>query len=125
MSIDLRFIITIVIFILTLVFGFWLSNSGKPYNGVLFNIHKLLALAVVILMTISIYNLFEITNIQILHVILIFMAILGVAAMFFSGAMLSTEKLRYEVILAIHKIATVLLVLVVAAMVYRLHVLNL
>ena len=30
-----------VVFILTLIFGFWLSSTGKPYNGVLFNIHKL------------------------------------------------------------------------------------
>ena len=30
-----------IAFVLTLAFGFWLSNSGKPYNGILFNFHKM------------------------------------------------------------------------------------
>lgn len=29
--------------------GFWLSRSGKPYNGILFNVHKLVVLAAAVL----------------------------------------------------------------------------
>jgi hypothetical protein len=38
-----RFVIPGIVFILTLAFGFWLSRSGRPYNGLLFNIHQLIA----------------------------------------------------------------------------------
>jgi hypothetical protein len=51
-----------IIFLLTLVFGIWLSNSGKPYNGILFNIHKLIALGAVIATTMQIYKIDVIGN---------------------------------------------------------------
>jgi hypothetical protein len=35
-------------FLLMLAFGLWLSRVGRPYNGLLFNIHKLLALGAVV-----------------------------------------------------------------------------
>ena len=38
MDITSKFITPGIVFLLTLVFGFWLSNAGKPYNGILFNI---------------------------------------------------------------------------------------
>ncbi len=47
-TVDPRIIVTGVLFGLTLAFGVWLSQAGKPYNPVLFNIHKLTALAAVI-----------------------------------------------------------------------------
>jgi hypothetical protein len=36
--------------------GFWLSRSGKPYNGIIFNIHKLIALTAVVLFVITLYR---------------------------------------------------------------------
>ncbi len=35
-------------FVLIFIFGFWLSRSGKPYNGILFNLHKLISLGAVL-----------------------------------------------------------------------------
>ena len=32
-----------VCFLIIFIFGFWLKSSGKPYNGLLFNTHKLVA----------------------------------------------------------------------------------
>jgi ribose/xylose/arabinose/galactoside ABC-type transport system permease subunit len=54
-----KFIIPGIIFLLTLVFGIWLSNSSKPYNGILFNIHKLIALVAVIVTTMQIYMILK------------------------------------------------------------------
>ena len=45
------------LFILTLVFGFWVSRLGKPYNGVLFNVHKLIALGALVVTAIQMVNL--------------------------------------------------------------------
>jgi len=32
-------------FLFILLSGFWVSRSGRPYNGLIFNIHKLIGLA--------------------------------------------------------------------------------
>ena len=44
-------------FLLTLVFGFWVGKAGKLYNGILFNIHKLIALGTVIVSALQIYRI--------------------------------------------------------------------
>ena len=49
-----KFVTPGVLFILTLVFGFWLSRSGKPYHTLIFNVHKLIALAAVVVTAIQI-----------------------------------------------------------------------
>ena len=43
------FIYPLILFFISVCFGFWVSKLGKPYNGVLFNIHKLVALSGVVL----------------------------------------------------------------------------
>jgi hypothetical protein len=48
-----QFMTPVILFLLTLVFGFWLSHAGKPYNGMLFNVHKLIALACVVFLGIQ------------------------------------------------------------------------
>lgn len=37
--------------------GFWLTRAGRPYNGALFTIHKLIALAAVVFLAVTIYRL--------------------------------------------------------------------
>ncbi len=51
------------LFLLTLGFGFWLNRSGKPYNSLLINLHKLIALGAVIVTTREIYKLLPGTGI--------------------------------------------------------------
>jgi hypothetical protein len=43
-----KIIICGLLFLLTLASGVWVSHSGKPINVVIFTIHKLIALATVI-----------------------------------------------------------------------------
>jgi hypothetical protein len=42
------FILSGILFLLTLAFGFWVSHLRKPYNSLLFNIHTLIALGSVV-----------------------------------------------------------------------------
>lgn len=51
-------------FFLTIGSGIWLSNSGKPYNTVIFTIHKLIALTAVVFTVILIVNLFRNVEIE-------------------------------------------------------------
>jgi hypothetical protein len=64
MNTMLKFIPTGIFFLLTVAFGLWLSRTGKPYNGVLFNIHKLIALGVVIFTVMQVNNALKNVEVQ-------------------------------------------------------------
>ena len=115
-----KFITPGIIFLLTLVFGIWLSNSGKQYNGILFNIHKLIALGAVIAATMQIYKILNGMESQSLVIALVIFAALCVVALFATGAFMSLGKLNYEVILAIHRVSPVLAIITMSAIIYLL-----
>jgi len=121
MEIASKFIAPGIVFLLTLVFGFWLSNSGKPYNGILFNIHKLIALGAVVATAMQIYNIFKVMGSQSPIVILVILAAICVVALFASGAFLSIGNLNYQLMKTIHNIAPVLMV---NAMALTIHFLS-
>jgi hypothetical protein len=109
-----------LLFTLTLVLGLWLSRNGKPYNSILFNVHKLAALGAVILASVQFYNFNKAEGLSALLVILILFAAGCVIGLFFSGAMMSLDQLNYAVMRAIHRAAPVLLVVIMAAAIYLL-----
>jgi len=121
MEIASKFIAPGIVFLLTLVFGFWLNNSGKPYNGILFNIHKLIALGAVVATAMQIYNIFKVMGSQSPIVILVILAAICVVALFASGAFLSIGNLNYQLMKTIHNIAPVLMV---NAMALTIHFLS-
>lgn len=98
----------VILFVLTLGFGLWLSLSGKPYNGWLFNIHKLLALGAVILAGLQVYALMKAAPLAIGPILLAVAAALGVVALFFSGAMLSIGRMDHALALTIHRVGLAL-----------------
>ncbi len=109
------------LFILTLAFGFWLSRVGRPYNGVLFNVHKLIALGTVVVTAIQMVELLRNAETQALVIVLLVVAVLCVIAIFASGALMSAGELNYALMLTIHKVAPILLVLCCALVLYFLR----
>ena len=109
----------LLLFLLTLAFGFWLSKVGKPYNGALFNVHKLIALGAVVFAVIQISK----TGVVGLPLLLVaFIAVgLCVVALFASGALMSIGKLDYTLTLTIHRIALAVLVIAAGLVVYVLN----
>jgi hypothetical protein len=115
-----KFFLPIVLFLLTLTFGFWLGQVGRPYNGILFNIHKLIALGTVILAGIQIFKTpggFDLP----LTIIALIVAGLCVVALFASGAFLSIGNLDYQAMKTIHNIALAVLVVSLALAFYFLN----
>jgi hypothetical protein len=100
-----KFVLPIVLFILTVAAGFWVSKTGKPYNTGIFTLHKLLALAAVVLAAIAISRILKVTPIQNLIVILIILAVVSVIALFATGALMSVQKTVGSIWLLIHRIA--------------------
>lgn len=104
-----QFVIPGILFLLTMLFGFWLSRAGIPYNGLLFNIHKLIALACVVLLGIQVSK--TLLAPDGLLIALLTVSALCVTALFASGALMSTGKLKYSLMLTIHRIAPAVLVI--------------
>lgn len=109
-----------VLFALTLVFGFWLSHLGKPYNGPLFNLHKLIALGGVVLFLVQLTKIPGLLTSSSLVAIGLVLAALAVVALFASGALMSAGKLDYALMLTVHRVAPGVLALGCALALYWL-----
>ena len=115
-----KFLTPGIIFLLTLAFGVWLSYSGKPYNGILFNIHKLIALGAVVITGMQIYKFLQEAQIETLLIILVVLSGLCVVTLFVTGAMMSAEKLDYKMMLTIHKVMPFLTAVTMVLTIYLL-----
>ena len=120
MAVLSKFVIPGIVFVVTVAFGLWLSRSGKPYNGLLFNAHKLIALAAVITAALQTFNALKIVELQPLLIALLVLVGLSVVALFVTGALMSANKPAHNMLLIIHKLALFLVLFVGAAAIYLL-----
>lgn len=119
MSILPSFVLPGLAFILTVTFGLWLSRSGKPYNGLLFNVHKLVALAAVILTVVQFVRLLKSVDLPAISIALLALAGLCAFALFISGALMSAGKFDHALLRTIHRIALIALVVAFPYAVFR------
>lgn len=98
-----------ILLLIIIGFGIWVSRSGKPYNGLLFNIHKLVALGAVILTGIRLFRLEPLSTFPIMVILLIAMAGLSVIAMFATGAVLSIQEELNPLMQWIHGVSAVVI----------------
>ena len=113
MDILSQIFLPILLLVLTLVSGFRLSHAGRPYNGIFFNTHKLLALGAVIISVMRFYRMPGVPG-------LLIIAAACAVALFASGALMSAGKADHRLLLTTHRIATAALVLASALVVYLL-----
>jgi len=120
MDILMKFLVPGLLFLLILAFGFWLMKTGRPYNGLLFNAHKLIALGAVVVAVIQFAKTFTLANSPALTIVFLIIAAIGIIALFVSGALLSADKLNFFVTRAIHNIALGIMVIALAVVFYIL-----
>ena len=113
-----KLVIIGLLFLFTIGTGIWLSNSGRPLNNILFNIHKLIALISVIYTVVIIRNIIKNMDVKSLIIVLIIFSALFIIALFVTGALLSPGKPANDLLLIIHNISMVLLVISIIAMFY-------
>jgi hypothetical protein len=113
-----RIVVVGLLFIFTLLSGIWLSNSGKPLNTVIFTIHKLIALATVIAIGVTIYQ--SRTGVEMSATIWGAIIVTGVlfVAMFITGALLSIIQPTNAVALTIHRAIPFLVATATAVSIY-------
>lgn len=109
-----------MLFLLTLGFGFWVSQVGKPYNGFLFNVHKLTALGTVVLMVIQLIQTLKKANSTAPIIALLVVGAVCVVALFSSGALLSIGNTDYDLTRRVHRIALVIATITLGLGIYWL-----
>jgi hypothetical protein len=108
-TITTKLIIAGILGILTLISGVVLSNTGRPLNSVIFNLHKLIAVAMIVLIVISVVQLAKAGETKAL-IELIAIVITGALflALVATGGMLSFERQWPALVLKIHQIVPLL-----------------
>jgi len=94
--------------------GFRLSRSGKPYNGALFNIHKLIALAAAVLFALVLIRTDRAGGLGAGALAAGVVAGLLLIALFVTGGLLSVEKPAPAIVKRLHHVMPYLAVLAVA-----------
>lgn len=72
--------------------GFWLSRAGKPYNGLLFNFHKLIALGALAFLAVTITRVGRAQSLQPGQIAAAGTAALCFVVMIVTGGLVSVEK---------------------------------
>ena len=108
------------LFLFTFISGFWLSRSGKPFNGIVLTVHKLISLAAAVLLGIVIYRISQVAPLRPIE-----LAAGVITGSFFldavvSGGLLSIGKPMPGVILTMHRITPYLTVVSAAVTLYLL-----
>jgi hypothetical protein len=109
-----------ILVIAIIVSGVLLAKSGKPYNPVLFNVHKLISLAAVVLGGIWVYNLYGSPHSGNLLITLIVVAALLYIVLFVTGGMLNVEKPFEDTLRVIHKYTPAVAVIFTVVIFYLL-----
>jgi hypothetical protein len=108
-------------FLLIFLAGFALSRSGKPYGGLMLNVHKLVSVAVVILLGITVRRASQAAALgamELTAVVLTGLFFLGNIA---CGGLLAIGKPGTAIVHRLHQITPYLTVLSTAATLYLLQ----
>ena len=103
-----RVVYFVIAIVLTLISGTLLSFLGRPLNSLVFTIHKLSAVAAIILIGLSARNLIKIGDVHMLYLFVTALAGLLLLALVISGALLSFERPVPQLPLRIHQLLPVL-----------------
>ena len=120
MTIEFKLTASAILLLLTILSGIWLSNLGRPLNGWIFNIHKLIGLAGVIFMGMAIHNLCKTVENSGIIISLIIISGLFFLALFITGAFLSFEKPPPGIVKVIHTVFPVPAIISAIVLIYLL-----
>jgi hypothetical protein len=118
---QLRLVGALLSYLVLLLSGFWLSRSGKPYSGITLGIHKLISLAAVMWLGITIRRINQagaLSATELLAAIVTGLFLLGTMV---TGGLLSIGKAMPAIVLRLHQITPYLTVLSTAATLYLLR----
>jgi hypothetical protein len=100
--------------------GFWLSRSGKPYNAIAFNLHKLIAVAAVVFFVITLLRINRVAALNTSELIAGILSSLFFLVLIITGALLSINKPMPAMISKLHHLIPYLALFTTALTLYLL-----
>ena len=93
-------------YLLILASGYWLARSGKPYGTLVFTLHKLVALAAIVLLGITAYRINRAAGLSALELLTVVVTGLFFVGTMVSGSLLSipTDKAMPAVVHTLHRV---------------------
>ena len=122
-------IIAGILFLFILLSGFWLSRLGKPYNGLVFNIHKLIGLGEGIYLIRTVYLAHQAAPLDgtqwatiAISVVLFLFAVVtgGLLSIYAEGRLEDLGAAQLRAIETVHKVAPYLILVSTAVLLYLL-----
>jgi hypothetical protein len=107
-------------FLFVFLSGFWLGNSGTPLNSAILTIHKLIALAAVVFLVMTVYQMNQVAALGATELIAGVVTGLLFLSAIVSGGLLSIDKPMPAAVLMMHQIIPFLTLLSTAVTLYLL-----
>jgi len=118
--------ITAILLLIVIIFsGIWLSRIGRPLNSFIFAIHKLVSIAFVVWSVYMFYQAHKVISLQQYYFIILGIACLCLLATLLTGGFLSFDKFENIYTTTIHKVGAVLFIISIVTLLYFLHKLKL
>ena len=117
---QLRIAGALLFYLVLLLSGFWLSRSGKPYSGIILTVHKLISLAAVIWLGITVRRINQAGALSATGLLAAIVSGLFFLGTMVTGGLLSIGKPMPAIVLRLHQITPYLTVLSTAATLYLL-----
>lgn len=115
-----RFFTAGVLFLIIFFFGFWLSRTGKPYNSLLLNVHKLIGLAAGILLVVTVYRVHQTDPISPVGLSAAVITVVFFLSLIVTGGLVSAGVQLPGLVSYVHKLFPYLTVLSSAVTIYLL-----
>jgi len=115
-----KFILVGIFLVFMIITGLLLSRSGKPFNMMLVTVHKLISLAGVVFLVVTLYRINQTAPLSPLELALSGVTIFLFAALIVTGGLLSTAKIWPGIVLKIHQVVPTIVILSTAANLYLL-----
>ena len=112
--------VIVVLFIAIFASGYRLKQTGKPYNTITFNIHKLIGLAVMAILIVKLYKMNQVSDIGWSEWITCTIAGLLFLSAIISGGVLSIDKQMPDIVIKIHRVNAYLIIPIIAIIYYQL-----
>ena len=107
-------------FLFIFISGFWLSRTGKPYSTLFFAIHKLIGVALGIILIVTVYRGYQAGSLTPVQIAAIVVTVLLFIATVAAGGLLSVDKPVPMVVSFMHKLLPYVTVLSTGGCLYLL-----
>ena len=109
-TIKIKIAFTGILIVLSIISGIWLHRKERPLNAIIFNMHKLISLAAIVLIVITVIAFNKNVDLRSTDFMLIALTALFLILLVVTGGILSLDKPVNFILLNIHRILTFFIV---------------